>query len=243
MGAQKFPQMSGQGVREANVRTCDIVHIGVYILDWDSFTKWCELNLNLANHSARAKIAISNLKQVSTVSVYRAAFDSLASRAGNEGMHIFWWYQDLKPVIATATALDPRTNAEYVDLADAQNAAVAVENIRMPDPAATSNLDGNRTFQQHKKGKFVHQAQPSPQQTRPAAANKWTKGTAPSTQYSTQYKASPFNPPTLADQNPALMNYMKSHGHAPAPIPPALAKHPKARRPNTCWVKGCLGGP
>jgi len=38
-------------------------------LEWDSFTKWCELNLNLANHSAQAKIAISNLKQVSTVSV------------------------------------------------------------------------------------------------------------------------------------------------------------------------------
>ena len=106
----------------------------------------------------------------------------------------------------------------------------------MPGPAATSSLDGNRTFQQHEKGKFVHQAQPSPQQTRPAAANKWTKGTAPST----QYKASPFNPPTLADQNPALMNYMKLHRHSPAPILPALAK---ARRPNTCWVKGCLGGP
>ncbi len=121
-------------------------------LDWDNFTKWCELNLNLGNHSAQAKIAMSNLKQVSTVSVYRAAFDFLASRADNEGMHIFWWYQGLKPFIATASALDPHTNAEYTDLADAQNAAVAVENIRMPGPAATSNLDGNRTFQQHKKG-------------------------------------------------------------------------------------------
>ncbi len=87
--------------------------------------------------------------------MYRAAFDSLAARAGNEGMHISW-YQALKPVIATATALDPRTDAEYTDLADAQNAAVAVENISMPSPAATSNLDGNRTFQQHKKGKLIH---------------------------------------------------------------------------------------
>jgi hypothetical protein len=28
--------------------------------------------------------------------------------------------------------------------------------ISMPSPAATSNLDGNRTFQQHKKGKLIH---------------------------------------------------------------------------------------
>ena len=88
-------------------------------LDWDNFTKWCELNLDLANHSSQAKIAVSNLKQVSTVPVCGAAFDSLAARADNEGMHIFWWYPGLKPVIATATALDPRTNAEYTDLAHA----------------------------------------------------------------------------------------------------------------------------
>ncbi len=74
------------------------------ILDWDSLTKWCELNLNLANHSAQAKTALSNLKQVSPVSVHGAAFDSLASRTCNEGAHTFWWYQALKPVIATATA-------------------------------------------------------------------------------------------------------------------------------------------
>ncbi|KAL0037028.1 hypothetical protein WJX77_009872 [Trebouxia sp. C0004] len=140
-------------------------------------------------------------------------------------MHIFWWYQGLKPVIATATALDPPTNAEYTDLADAQNAAVAVENISMPGPAATSNLDGNRTYQQHRKGKFVHQAQPAdhvrPQHTRPAAANKWTKGSAPSTQNSNGYKASPFGPSTLADQTPALLACMTSHGNSPAPIPHA----------------------
>ena len=128
-------------------------------LDWDNFTKWCELNLNLADHFSQAKIVISNLKQVSTVSVYRAASDSFAARAGNAGMHIFlWWYQGLKPVIATAIVLDPRTNAEYTDLADAQNAAAAVEHISMPGPAS---IDGNRTFQQHNKGKFVHQAQPA----------------------------------------------------------------------------------
>ncbi len=145
--------------------------------------------------------------------MYRAAFDLLAARAGIEDMHIFWWYQGVKPVIVTATALDPRTNAECTDLAGAQNAAVAVENISMPGPAATSNLDSNCTFQQHKKGKFVHQAQPAdyvkPQQTRPAAANKWTKGTGPSTQCSTGYKASPFRPPTLVDQTPALLACMQ----------------------------------
>ena len=81
-------------------------------LDWDNFTMCCELNLHLAKHSLQAKIAISDLKQVSTVSVCRAAFESLAACTGNEGVHIFWWYQALKPVIATATALDPRTTAE-----------------------------------------------------------------------------------------------------------------------------------
>ncbi len=216
-------------------------------LDWDRFTKWCELNLNLANHTSQAEIAISNLKQVSTVSVYRATFDSLAARAGNEGMHIFWWYQGLKPVIATATALDPRTNAEYTDLADAQNAAVAVENISMPGPFATSNLDSNRTFREHKKGKFVHPTQPAVAEhfkpgTRHAAANKWTRGTAPSTQQGPPgYKPSGFRPITLADQNPALLAYMTSHGNSPAPITPALAKPAKSRRPGTCWVKGCFG--
>lgn len=126
-------------------------------------------------------------------------------------MHIFWWYQGFKPVIATATALDPCTNAAYTDLADAQNAAVAVENISMPGPAATSNLDGNSTFREHKKGKFVHQAQPAAAGhvkpgTRLAAANKWTKGTAPSTQCGPPgYKPSPFRPSTLADQTPALL--------------------------------------
>ena len=213
-------------------------------LDWDRFTKWCDLNLNLANHSFQAKIAISTLKQVNTVSMYKAAFDSLAARAGNEGMHIFWWYQGLKPVIATATALDPRTNAEYTDLADAQNAAVAVKNS---GPAATSNLDGNGTFREHKKGKDVHQAQPAAADhvkpgTRPAAANKCTKGTAPSTQHGApRYKPSPFKPSTLADHNPAMLAYMTSFGTSLAPIPPALAKHPKSRRPGTCWVKGCMG--
>lgn len=64
----------------------------------------------------------------------------------------------------------------------------ASENIKMPGPAATSNLDGNGTFREHKKGKLVHQAQPAAADhvkpgTGPAAANKWTKGTAPSTQY------------------------------------------------------------
>ncbi|KAL0019392.1 hypothetical protein WJX77_006253 [Trebouxia sp. C0004] len=112
----------------------------------------------------------------------------------------------------------------------------------MPGPAATSNLDGNRTFREHKKGKFVHPAQPADYVkpgTRPAAANKWTKGTAPSAQHGAPgYR---FRPSTLADQTPALLAYMTSHGNSPAPIPPALAKPPKSRRPGTCWVKGCMG--
>ena len=57
-----------------------------------------------------------------------------------------------KLVIATATALHPQTIAQCSDLADAQNAAVAVAKMRMPGPAATSNLDDNRTFQKHQKG-------------------------------------------------------------------------------------------
>ncbi|KAA6424325.1 MAG: hypothetical protein FRX49_05537 [Trebouxia sp. A1-2] len=51
--------------------------------------------------------------------------------------------------------------------------------------------------------------------------NKRNKGSAPST----QHKA-----PTLADQKPALLSELKFHRNLPAPIPLALAKHPKARR-------------
>ena len=88
-------------------------------------------------------------------------------------------YQGLHPVIAIATALDPCSNADYTDLLDAQNAAVAVESVRMPGPTATSSLDANRTFQQHEQGKCAHQTQPSAQQIHPVTA---TRGTAPSTQ-------------------------------------------------------------
>ncbi len=128
-----------------------------------------------------------------------------------------------------------------------QEISASVENISMPGPSATSNLDSNRTFREHKKGKFVHPTQPAAAEhfkpgTRPAAANKWTKGTAPSTQHGPLgYKPSGFRPTTLADQNPALLAYVTSHGNSPAPIPPALAKPAKSRRPGTCWVKGCFG--
>ena len=117
----------------------------------------------------------------------------------------------------------------------------------MPGPAATSNMDGNGTFREHKQDKYVHQAQPAAADhvkpgTRPAAVNKWTKDTAPSTQYGAPgYKPSPFRPSTLADHNPTMLAHMTSFGNSPAPIPPALAKHPKARPPGTCWVKGCMG--
>lgn len=87
----------------------------------------------------------------------------------------------------------------------------------------------------------LHRLQQS-MSSRPAAAKKWTKGTAPSTQHGPPgYKPSGFRPTTLADQNPALLAYMTSHGNSPAPIPPALAKPAKSRRPGTCWVKGCFG--
>lgn len=46
----------------------------------------------------------------------------------------------------------------------------------------------------------------------------------------------PWPMPTLA-----LLAYMTPHGNSPAPIPPALAKAPKSRRPGTCRVKGCIG--
>lgn len=46
----------------------------------------------------------------------RGALDALASHAGNEGMHIFWWYQALKTIMATAIAHDPDTDADFTDL-------------------------------------------------------------------------------------------------------------------------------
>ena len=70
----------------------------------DSFTEWCELNLHFATHSTQAAIAVSNLKQISTFSVYRSAFNTFASHAGN-----CWWFQGLRSIIATGPALDPLT--------------------------------------------------------------------------------------------------------------------------------------
>ena len=68
------------------------------------------------NHSDHAKIAIASLKQTGTVASYKAAFDALAAHAGNEGMHLFWWYQGLKPALQTAKAIDPRTTAAVISL-------------------------------------------------------------------------------------------------------------------------------
>lgn len=64
-------------------------------LDGHNLMDWCEANLNLVNHIDHAKDAISNLKQTATVATYKAAFDSRAAHAGNEGMHLLWWYSGL----------------------------------------------------------------------------------------------------------------------------------------------------
>ncbi len=120
--------------------------------EWDSFTEWCELNLHFATHSTQAKIAISNLKQISTVSVYRSAFNTLACHAGNEGIHIFWWYQGLKPIIATTPALDPLTKAEHTDL-HAPNAAVAVEDTRVLGLAGPPQLGCQQDLSTAQEGK------------------------------------------------------------------------------------------
>ena len=85
-------------------------------------------------HSDHVKNAIANLTQTGTVATYKAAFDSLAARAGNEGMHLFLWYRGLKPALQIATAIDPGTNKAFTNHADAQHNAVTVESVQMSGP-------------------------------------------------------------------------------------------------------------
>ena len=111
-------------------------------LEWEAFTKWCTINLNVINHVDQARSAIASLKQTSTVAIYKAAFDVLVAQVGDDvGQQLFWWFQGLKPFIATATAVDPAAHARYTAFSEAQSAAVAVESTRMPaGPVATSGL-------------------------------------------------------------------------------------------------------
>ena len=111
-------------------------------LEWEAFTKWCTINLNVINHVDQARTAIASLKQTSTVAIYKAAFDVLVAQVGDDvGQQLFWWFQGLKPFIATATAVDPAAHARYTAFSEAQSAAVAVESTRMPaGPVATSGL-------------------------------------------------------------------------------------------------------
>ena len=202
-------------------------------LDWSKFTHWCETNLNLVNHSDHAKIAIASLKQTGTVTSYKAAFDALAARAGNEGMHLFWWYQGLKPALQTATAIDPRTNKAFTNLADAQRNAVTVEGVKMAVPTGAADSVGTAKGQGHKAKH--HQPKPPATQTRPASATKCKGG--PSS--STHKGAAPTTATTATTDKPAAMlKYMCSFGSHPAPIPEALAKPMERRVPGKCWVKG-----
>ena len=194
-------------------------------LEWSHFKDWCETNLNLVNHSDHAK------KQTGTVASYKAASDALAARVGNEGMHLFWWYQGLKPALQTATAIDPRTNSAFTNLADAQHNAITVEGVRMPAPTGTADSVGTA---EGYKGKH-HQPRPPSTQSRPATTTRFNKGGASS------FYHKGAAPTTAIDKPPAMVNYMRSFGKEAAPIPEALAKPVDRRVPGNCWVKGCYG--
>lgn len=192
-----------------------------------------------------AKQSIQSLKQTGSVAAYKAAFDSLKVRAGNPGMHLFWWNQGLKPVIQQLTAIDFRTSGPYTILADAQRAALAVESSRMggpatpafvSDPSSSSRqpfttLDNRRPSSASKGYKF-RQTLPPQQQTRPAAAAPHNRGSAASAVHKV---------PSLASKNPNILAYMRRSAPQgkPAVIPAAIAKPVSAQQSGTCWVKGC----
>ena len=211
-------------------------------LEWHSFTEWCNDNLNVTDRDVQAKQSIQSLKQTGSVAAYKAAFDSLKVRAGNPGMHLFWWNQGLKPVIQQLTAIDFKTSGPYTVLADAQRAALAVESARMGGPATPafasdpssssrqplSNL-GNRGPSSAKGYKF-RQTLPPQQQTRPTAAAPHNRGTAASAVHKV---------PSMASKNPNMLAYMRRASPKAAVVPAAIAKPVHEQHPGTCWVKGC----
>ena len=223
------PQTLFDAAEQVAMKHSDAAH--AQFLEWSPFKDWCETNLNLVNHSDHAKIAIAAWKQTGTVASYKAAFDALVARAGNEGMHLFWWYQSLKPALQTATAIDPRTNSAFTNLADAQHNAITVEGVKMAAP--TGAVDSAGTAEGY-KGKH-HQPKPPSTQSRPATTTRFNKG-GPS---SFNHKGTAPTP--AVDRPLAMVNYMRSFGKEPAPIPEALAKPPDRRVPGRCWVKGCFG--
>ena len=221
-----------------------LAHVQAF-LDWDNFTTWCTVNLNVADHVDQARSAIASLQQTGTVAAYKSAFNILLARLGADnasaGQHVFWWNQGLKPFLATVTAINPLTLDRFTVLADAQRAAVAVESARMPTSAAASgasNLDANANSYKGKgKGKFRQSLHPT-QQTRPAEATGHNKG---SSFVGNNQQRPATAVASLCDTIPAMAAYMGSFPGKPAPIPNTLAKPIAQRTPNTCWVKGCYG--
>ena len=107
---------------------------------------------------------------------------------------------------------------------------------QLPLPTWMATAHSNST----KRANLVHQAQPADHvklDTRPAAANKWTKGIAPSTAPSTQYPtrpgntASPFKPSTLANAYPSTAGIYDSPWQFTCPNPPCTGQGPQAPAP------------
>ena len=107
---------------------------------------------------------------------------------------------------------------------------------QLPLPTWMATTHSNST----KRASLVHQAHPADHvkpDTRPAAANKWTKGIAPSTAPSTQYPtrpgntASPFKPSTLADAYPSTAGIYDSPWQFTRPNPPCTGQGPLVPAP------------
>ena len=58
-----------------------LAHVQAF-LDWDNFTTWCTVNLNVADHVDQARSAIASLQQTGTVAAYKSAFNILLARLG-----------------------------------------------------------------------------------------------------------------------------------------------------------------
>lgn len=72
------------------------------------------------------------------------------------------------------TAIDPRTNSAFTNLADAQHNAVTVEGVKMAVPTGAADSVGTAEASGY-KGKH-HQPKPPSTQTRPASTTQYNKG-------------------------------------------------------------------
>ena len=121
--------------------------------DWDNFCSWCNLNLNVHDHMQRALDSLETLKQTGTVSAYKASFDALVLHAEvPPRMQMHYWRKGLKTHLLELTCLDPLTKCKYVNVADAQNHALAIASVAssssmvLPTGASNGEIDEGGNF-------------------------------------------------------------------------------------------------